>query len=418
MSTSVATLGRGKEKQLSSAKLEKMVVSIKEQKRIEPLPESIANAVPSTIPSLESDQPTPPPSTTIRSARSSSDSSSDSSNLSGSPESGHNPAENAGSDTSAELLTSHSVVRGFSPGNTSSFRSYTHLAPTPILKSSLQKSSMASKAETKKGGVFFLGASSGEDESSFEEKMASLQPSANRSSRLGPSKKQTSFKAEVESRQAQQRSHENENVFESDEDEEDEEEDESDWEDSASEGDSALDEKPLFQRIPSRPELTSRRSLLTTMIQEPDRAKAFAEMASKSTPALQRSRTSSRNGPSLAASPEEGSIMHEQFQGKGSRPIIMTTSNLHPPSLSPRTTRRNMMSHELTESLRKGLLWERLQKNTTVHAVLRRRHTSQDIAKLKQYPKPIAEDSGSTSKNNSWNNFQDNGLGEYHERGW
>ena len=274
-----------------------------------------------------------------------------------------------------------------------------------------------------------LGGSSGEDESSFEEKMSGKVPSSSLSAGLKrPShdKKQTSFKDEVESRTISHRSHHDEDVFESDDEEEvsesaiEDEDDSSEWEDSADESaGSSLKEEQLFQRVDSRPNLVSRRSLLTTLIHQPDRAAALANMASKSTPALQRSRsrTSSPNGPSLAGSPDEESPLAMQTPGvPRSKPIIMTTSNIHPPALSPRTTRRNMLATELTESLRKHLLWERQQKNTTANAVLKRRHTAYDIANIQQFPS--ASGSKEASKNNSWNHYFEHGLGEYHQKGW
>ena len=416
---------RGREKHLTSVGLEKMVFSIKEKKSIEPLPESIANAVPSFPPAMEIEEAKISPTDSNTSA--SSTKSSRSSNLSSSTDSKCAVSQYTnGSDTSAELLTSHSVVRGFSPGHvSSSYRSHTHLAPTPILK---KPQSPAKLDEQKKKGVFLLGGSSGDDESSFEDKMQRkpVQPAFTTSPSKAPSqKKTTSFKDEIESRSINHRSHEDENVFESSDDEDDdvsesaiEDEDDSDWEeDSSSESGEPPDEdKGLFQRVPSRPELTSRTSLLTTLMHQPDRAAALAEQAAKSSPALHRSRTSSRNGPSVACSPEEESILSAQYKASSSKPIIMTTSNVHPPALSPRTTRRNMLSTELTASLRKHLLWERQQKSTTANAVLKRRHTAHDVANLKNFPKPT--ESGSTSRNNSWNNYFDHGLGEYHEKGW
>lgn len=277
-----------------------------------------------------------------------------------------------------------------------------------------------------------LGGSSGEDESSFDEKMCAQQPAqSSLTAGLKPQiieKKQTSFKDEVESRTISNRSHEDEDVFESDEEEDvsesaiEDEEDESDWEDSATDsGASSVNDKQLFQRVDSRPHLPSRRSLLTTLIHQPDRAAALAQQAmksSKSTSALRRSRTSSPSGPSMATSPEDDSMLDAQeAKISGAKPIIMTTSNIHPPALSPRTTRRNMLATELTESLRKHLLWERQQKNTTQLAILKRRHTAHDMVSLQKFPDPIQ--SGDTSRNNSWNNqYFEHGLGEYHQKGW
>ena len=415
---------RGSQKHITSAGLEKMVISIKEKKQLEPLSPSIAEAVPMFFPSTLATT-TSEDHLTVERASQSSSSSSSTVPLS-SPESVHNAMRASGSDTSAELHTSHSVVRGFSPSHvSSSYRSHVHLAPVSVSAKpiTLAKSDEANK----KGGVFLLGGSSGEDDSSFEDQMSSVLPQSSLTAALKcpvQEKKQTSFKDEVESRIIGQRQSEDEDVFESDDEDDEEEdvsesaiedEDDSDWEDSASEsGAMSPGDKNLFQRVDSKPNLTSRRSLLTTLIHQPDRAAALAQMATKSTPALHRSRTSSPNGPSLASSFEEESAMPDHPRSK---PIIMTTSNTHPPALSPRTTRRNMLATELTESLRKHLLWERQQKNTTANAVLKRRHTAHEMANLHKYP-GSSPSSGTASKNNSWNHYFDHGLGEYHQKGW
>ncbi|RAL67314.1 hypothetical protein DID88_008076 [Monilinia fructigena] len=153
-------------------------------------------------------------------------------------------------------------------------------------------------------------------------------------------------------------------------------------------GNASIDDKTFFQRVDSRPQLTSRRSLITTMLHQNDRARALATEASRSTPALRRSRNSSPNGPSLAASPEsdEAPLMMKGLKPiaeipRGAQPIVKSTPNsgAHHQALSPRTTRRNMLATELTVSLRQNLLWERKQK--------------------------------------SWNQYFSQGLGEYHSKG-
>ena len=417
------TSSRGREKHLTSLGLEKMVISIKEKKELEPLSPSIAEAVPTCLPTTNI---TPRPTTPAeQSSQHSPDSSSDHHS---SPSSSSGLHHSCGSETSAELITSHSIVRGFSPGHASSFRSHTHLAPAPVPI----KSSMHNKTEEckKKGGGFILGGSSGEDDSSFEEQMSA--PPGHKSSltaelrRSTGDKKTTSFKDEVESRTINHRSHEDEDVFESDDEDDvvesaiEDEEDSSDWEDDATDsGTSSVNEKQLFKRVDSKANLTSRRSLLTTMIHQPDRAAALMEMASKSQPVLRRSRTSTPNGPSVAGTPDDETHFDSNSAAiSRSKPIIMTTSNTHPPALSPRTTRRNMLATELTESLRKHLLWERQQKNTTANAVLKRRHTAHDMTNLKHLPAPAP---GATSKTNSWQPydtpFGDLGGG-YNEKGW
>ena len=172
----------------------------------------------------------------------------------------------------------------------------------------------------------------------------------------------------------------------------------------------------------SRPNLVSRRSMLTTALNEPDRAAALASAASRSSPAIRRSGRQSPQGPSLPATPTEqddevGLTMTAPGRSRP-RPIIMTTSNTSAPAHSPRTTRRNMLSTELTESLRKNLLWERQQKNTTANAVFKRRHTAQNMANLKDYPAPNQRhDIRDAAKNNSWNHYFDDQQ-EYHTKGW
>jgi hypothetical protein len=75
-----------------------------------------------------------------------------------------------------------------------------------------------------------------------------------------------------------------------------------------------------------------------------------------------------------------------------------------------------MLGTELTESLRKHLLWERQHKANA----LKRRHTAHDVANLQEYPneKHGLNNSRDGSKNNSWNHYFDVGLGEYHQKGW
>ena len=161
--------------------------------------------------------------------------------------------------------------------------------------------------------------------------------------------------------------------------------DDDDWEDDDNNsGPSSVNEKEMFQRVDSKPNLTSHRSLLTTLMHEGDRAQALQNAASRSTPAIRRSRTTSPNGPSTGNSPQEDSGLMMRQQVPRSKPIIMTTSNVHPPALSPRTTRRNMLQTELTQSLRQNLLWERQQKNSTTNAVNKRAQSAVSIPALRR----------------------------------
>ena len=157
---------------------------------------------------------------------------------------------------------------------------------------------------------------------------------------------------------------------------------------------------------------------------ESERKNALLNAASQSQPILRRSRTSSPTGPSVAASPEdedeEATLTMRGPNVSKARPIIVTTSNTHPPAHSPRTTRRNMLATELTESLRRHLLWERQQKSTTANAVFKRRHTAAEgLSKLQDYPGTTKNEAQvETSKNNSWNHYFDYGPWEYHTKGW
>lgn len=421
---------RGKEKHITSSDLEKMVCSIKDKQQIEPLSPTIVNAVPSGFPSPGITPKTNSP--TINAPLHSSDSSSSTAPLS-SPESDQSGRQTVGSDTSAELASSHSIVRGFSPSHiSSSFRSNIHLAPSPVPGKSISHP----KADESKRGVFLLGGSSGEDESSFEDHMPQLRQSSLNAGFKRPTgnKKQLSFRDEIEARYLNNKSHQDEDVFESDDeseddvpdsaiedDFEDDDDDDEDWEDDGDgDAETTANDRPLFQRVDSKPNLVSRRSLLTSQLHEGDRASAFASMA-RSTPALRRAKTQTKMDASLEVSQEEDSVSTLPGpQMTRAKPIIMTTSNTHPIAFSPKTTRRNMLASEMTESLRKAVLFERQQKKSTASAVLKRRHTAHDITNLKNYPGEGAEaHSGQESRNNSWNhNTFGEGMGDYHQVGW
>lgn len=405
-----------------------MVVSIKERRELEPLSPSITDAVRDIFQATDI---TPrPESPTVGATLRSSDSSASTAPLSNS-DSDQSMRQTIASDTSVDLSASHSIVRGFSPSHiSSSYRSHVHLAPSPIPTKSITHT----KLDHPKGGSgFIIGAgSSGEDDSSFDDQMLSQPKQSSLTAGLQrplPSKKQTSFKDDVE---INDRSYEDAEVFESDDDQvsesaiDDEDEDDvedddgSDWEDSVSENAGSVNDKQLFQRIDSKPNLVSRRSLLTTMMHQKDRAVAFANMASKSTPTLQKARKSGPGSDSSGSESEEEPVSaNRNSHHTRAKPIIMTTSNTHPPALSPRSTRRRMLATELTESLRKHLLWERQQKSTTANAVLKRRHTAHDMAHLQDYPgQKLGQLPRQAAKNSSWNHYFDHGVGEYNEAGW
>lgn len=429
----VAT-NRGKEKHITSLGLEKMVCSIQDKQELEPLSPSIADAIPPILPPADIiPQPRSPPlSATFRSSHSSSSTAPLSSS-----ESEKSARQTVGSDTSSELVISHSVVRGFSPNRvSSSYRSHTKLAPaSPIpTKSAPYKKSV----DTKRSGVFMLGGGSlGEGDSSSDDRMESHVKHSSLAAGLKlplRNKKHLSFKDEIEARTLDNKSHEDEEVFESDsedeiedsaiDDDSEDEDDDEDWEDDASESvENMMNDKPLFQRVDSQPNLVSRRSLLTSLMSQSDRAAAFEDLATKSTPVRRRCRNMVTSGASTGKSPKQDHLLAMGGPHMTpSKPMIVTTSNTHQMALSPRTTRRNFLASEMTESLRKHVLWERQQKKQTANAVLKRRHTAHDVTNLQHYPEETkGQIFKQESRNNSWNNpnnYFGQGLGEYHEAGW
>lgn len=466
---SLASLGRGKEKHITSLDLERMVLNIKEKKQLEPMPpvEPAAPVVDIT-PRPSTPTPTPPVSTarhvphfSVRPTPYPHESTESCSTTA--PEGNESDtAQVNASDTSVsssgillsrtDLHKSPSVVRGFSPSHiSSSFRSQPRLSIDP--SPSRSATQLRPSPLKKKGGMFTLGGSSGDDdESSFEERMGPqvvkenatggvLKPKSHLSS---STKKTASFSNQVSSHiipNSKDISRSDEDAIETDDEVSEsaiEDDEDSDWEDSVTEGgESSVDERgEMFQRVDSRPNLVSRRSMLTMMMHQPARMQGTAF---RSSPALQRSRLTLPNGPSIPQSPpsnEEESLTMRGPDVPRSKPIVMSNSGSHPMAHSPRTTRRNMLATELTESLRRHLLWERQQKSATANAFLKRRHTAHDMKNLQEYPGPKgphkgvgpnqssadADPNGATfdaGKNGSWTNYTtDYGPWEYHVKGW
>ncbi|KAF2202917.1 DUF1752-domain-containing protein [Delitschia confertaspora ATCC 74209] len=439
---------RGKEKHLTPVDLEKVVNSIQEKKELEPLsplplqlsqtlPPQQLNAIQDTTP-----RPSSSPRTRPQPARFVPESSS-STVATALGSDGMSPAM-ASDVTASTDLSSHSIVHGFVPGRVSTIQSSTNLKSHPALKPAALQRTEPAKIEPakKKAAKFTLGGSSDEDNaSSFEASMCLAKQRSSLSDALrrpGLNKKTTSFKDEVMLRTIKDAITSEESAIDdtSEEEESDgddnaiDDSDDDDWEDDDNSGPSSVNEKEMFQRVESRSNLTSHRSLLTDMMHEGDRRQALLNAASRSTSHIRRSRASSPNGPSTGNSPPEDLGLMMRQQNTRSKPIIMTTSNMHPPALSPRTTRRNMLQTELTESLRKNLLWERQQKNATTNAAkqrlaaagpgLRRAATTSDIKNLPSR-ESIAKTAGYPNinkTNNSMTDYFDQGLQEYHQKGW
>ncbi|KAL5615438.1 hypothetical protein BROUX41_005483 [Berkeleyomyces rouxiae] len=296
------------------------------------------------------------------------------------------------------------------------------------------------KPAIKKRSVFEVGTSSVEGATS-----ESLVPPS-----LPAKKKTTSFSTFVDTIGSSENAIESDSEDDGDADEIDEsaiEDDESDeWEDSFEDsGKSSVDDRNYFQRVDSKVNIPSRRSLITLMFEKTDvdTKKLSSGISSQSTSAIH-PRFRVHNGPSALgimeqnAGPsnarrpdrdgEDSGLMMKQ-QRPSNQPLRPIREMQIPPragaqpinangALSPRTTRRNMLSTELTESLRRHMLWERQQKSKTVNAVLQRRHTSHEVANLKQYPTApfMKKDDMDDRTMNRY--FTKDAQDGYHTKGW
>lgn len=448
-----------RERHISSDNLEKMVASIVEQKESinAPLPEIPAAMSPpqSQSKTMQSSQ------SLVRSGSTTTEESpsKDSDRLS----------ECSQSTSSPELPTirTTTVVRGFSPAQFSHPTAFTTPKSATSDIPEPNSAPAAKKIESKKRATFTLGASSEEsysdDSHSVEACRQTLAPppaankpkmfqiggsseednslksalaSPRNPGKLTPHKKSTSFANHLTTTipstsssaiiEDDEEVSYDESAIESDDDDE--------WEDSNEDsGTNSVDEKTLFQRVDSKANLTSRRSLISLALAQNQRRGNLGGVASQSTSAIPHRNRASFNGPSLMASPNDSDDapleMKRQTRGVPMRSIneiprstaqpkpIMTTApngiSQQPMALSPRTTRRNMLATELTESLRRDLLHERSQ--------LKRRHTSMvNVSNLAQRPQqPYMNRRNGDLNASSWDqDFSREAFGGYHSKGW
>ncbi|KAG7424324.1 Uncharacterized protein Forpi1262_v014553 [Fusarium oxysporum f. sp. raphani] len=437
---SCASTRSKRERHISSDDFEKMIVSIVKDKG--PL-----SAPPHVAPVTKESLPVPP--AFERSGSTTTESQSPAKSIT---------ASEGSPQPSPQSLSRTTVVRGFSPSQIPTPRTISGAAQSSDAILEPKSSPAAKVVQSKKPARFALGGScssseqdqslsnnkpiipiikkpvfqiggSSEEDGSPKSAMASSRPGSLLSSR----KKQASFSNNVMTRTI-----DDEAAVDSDTDDYidesaiDDDDDSSDWEDSMEEsGKSSMDDK-FFQRVDSKPNLTPRRSLITLMLAQNDRARNLGNHTSQSTSAIPRSRMA--NGPSLGASPndsDEAPLMMKGMRGPGLKPIhevprskaqpIMTGPKQIQPqaALSPRTTRCNMLATELTDSLRHHLLWERQQKSSTANAVLKRRHTSHDVANFKQYSeKPCMRKSEDVNVSSFNPPFGHQAADPCHTEGW
>lgn len=195
---------------------------------------------------------------------------------------------------------------------------------------------------------------------------------------------------------------------------EDDDDDDCAWEDEEEQTtQSHAQEADWYRRVDLKLKPALRRSLLTTMMRSTQQQHA----ARRTTPEVQKPRTRSPDGP-LSSHPvtiEPASMM--MVEVIRSRPVMMapTDVNSSAPVLSPRSTRHNMLSTELTESLRKHLLWDRQVIRSATNTSRKRRHTTGDMFKPQRFRDENAYTQGSNSQVMEYLNH---GLQEYHQKGW
>lgn len=452
-----------RDRHISSDNLEKMVASIVEQKESlsAPLPEIPASMSPpkSQQKALES-----PPSL-VRSGSTTTEES---------PSKDSDRSQPASSPDLPTIKTT-SVVRGFSPVYRQRIAGFTPPKSTASDIPEPKSSPAAKKAEPKKRATFMLGASSEEsysdDAHSVEARQTLAPPTAaapkpkmfqiggsseedsslrsalaspRNANRLTAQKKSTSFANNLTQTIPSASSSA---IIEDDEISYDESaiesDDDDDWEDSNEDsGVNSVDDKTLFQRVDSQANLTSRRSLITLALTQNQRRGNLGGIASQSTSAIPHRTRTSYHGPSMAASPNDSDDapleMKRQPRGAPMRSInevprstaqpkpIMTTApngvSQQPMALSPRTTRRNMLATELTESLRRDLLHERAQlkrRHTSMVNVSNLRHPALPAQQPQQPQQPYMNRGNGDVNASSWDgDFSREAFGGYHSKGW
>lgn len=282
--------------------------------------------------------------------------------------------------TSARSLqrVSSSIVRGFTPEHPSISRRLTPLEPTEPEQ----------PPEIRKKPKFFIASSASDSDEEYTNvnpksnlkptPKSNISPPAMKRAASNGSVKKTHFRDVVDtkilSREEDEEEDDDSAVVSDDEDEE--------WEDSQSESGETPSDEHLFDKREDT-HLTSQPSMLSNLF----KSKSDYNLSSQAF----RSSNLIRNRASPAQTPRSqltSTVVDEQPSFR------VANSNLYsqPIPASPRTTRRKMLASELSESLRRNLLWERQHRTMTNNnaAAIKRRHTSNDLARLKEYPEGIS----------------------------
>jgi hypothetical protein len=139
-----------------------------------------------------------------------------------------------------------------------------------------------------------------------------------------------------------------------------EDDEDSDWDSVDDESDSSFDEKTVFVRDDEKQKkpLTKPSLLSSLFLNNPELVQQQQQKQ------RQKEKGASRP-PAAPPKKQPSSNLHSALNPTEN--LLNATAQTHAPppaiALSPRTTRRNMLASELSESLRKNLLWERQQSN-------------------------------------------------------
>lgn len=358
------------------------------------------------------------------------------------------------SASSNGVIVSPNVIRGFSASQISS--SYWLNPPItkdnpltddiPNVRCTFQPEFLTTR---KKCQTFNLRASCGNDQSSLDDRMASVAEARSRrylseglTQPRSPSRTDY-LDIEVEPRAIKpSKEGTDKNIDANESDEEDLSENltinddgSSGWEDTVPEsGLSRVNEKYLFPWANLWPDIVSRPSILTEMMYEasplnthPTRTTRAGQ--SKSSPEIQR----------LHDPPKACCLTSSQDKDADDNILMMRGLDIPCCKLGTPTpsssfsastpTRDNMLADEIDESLKYHLHWEHQQQHTTANAVSNRQHKADNIVGLEEYPsswecaqgnpKPWQGDylvSGSSigteqsHEKNPWNHYFDSGM--------
>ena len=283
---------------------------------------------------------------------------------------------------------SSSIVRGFTPENPSISRRLTPIEPPAPVAQNV--------AEVRRKPKFFIASSlsDSDDEYTTLSLKSSIKPASKstisppgmkRASSNGSTKK-THFHEIVDTKilpapptEDESDGDEDSAVMSDDEDDE--------WEDSQSESGDVQDEHLFDKREDTH--VTSRPSMLSTLFKSKSDYN-LPSQAFRASNTFVRSRTSPSHTPRPQpfSPPTDGLALRMPAESG----LFGADQFIQPIPASPRTTRRKMLASELSESLRRNLLWERQHRTmtNTAAAALKRRHTSNDLARLKEYPEGLS----------------------------